>query len=190
CIDVWIPTFKGVNYDEYLTLSILNEMREKIINGTPPEYSNLYQDYWKYEIDECPDIQKIVSTLKTIISLEHIEIFHANLIFIEEDDLQIRKTSKDFELTEDINLYKYIDENSNLYSKSSFRTNITDFDKHSLINLSIEDKSRYKSKDDELENLEISDNDSQSNSSLQSQKTFQTKKLDFKDKLLLSSIFE
>ncbi|CAI2180283.1 3405_t:CDS:2 [Funneliformis geosporum] len=36
----------------------------KIINETSPENSNLYQECWKYENDECLNIQKVVSSLK------------------------------------------------------------------------------------------------------------------------------
>ncbi|CAG8460661.1 11178_t:CDS:2, partial [Funneliformis mosseae] len=115
---------------------------------------------WKYEIDERPDIQKIVSTLKTIISLEHCEIFHAKLI--EEVDLQRNGTSsyisskerdddlENLEFPEDINYY--IDESSSLHSRISFQPSISD--NNSLINSSIEDKSSLKSRDDDLENLE------------------------------------
>ncbi|CAG8775733.1 1652_t:CDS:2, partial [Funneliformis caledonium] len=35
---------------------------------TPIEYSNLYERCWKYEPDERPSIQDVVSTLKTVIS--------------------------------------------------------------------------------------------------------------------------
>ena len=34
---------ENINYDIALTLSIINGKREKIIDGTPTEYSNLYQ---------------------------------------------------------------------------------------------------------------------------------------------------
>ena len=34
---------EGANYDIALTLDIISEKREEIINGTPTEYSNLYQ---------------------------------------------------------------------------------------------------------------------------------------------------
>ncbi|CAB5111834.1 uncharacterized protein OCT59_002064 [Rhizophagus irregularis] len=38
--------------------------REEIIEGTPTFYSDLYEWCWKYEPDERPDIQKVVSILK------------------------------------------------------------------------------------------------------------------------------
>ncbi|CAG8458457.1 2164_t:CDS:2 [Funneliformis caledonium] len=42
--------------------------RETKIKGTPIEYSNLYERCWKYEPDERPSIQDVVSTLKKVIS--------------------------------------------------------------------------------------------------------------------------
>ncbi|GBC06524.1 hypothetical protein RclHR1_00690014 [Rhizophagus clarus] len=53
-------------YDLCLMLSILDGKREKIIVGTPIEYSNLYSDCWKYEPNERPDIREVVSNLKSI----------------------------------------------------------------------------------------------------------------------------
>ncbi|CAG8752570.1 7756_t:CDS:2, partial [Funneliformis mosseae] len=47
---------------------IINGERETKIKGTPIEYSNLYERCWKYEPDERPSIQDVVSTLKTVIS--------------------------------------------------------------------------------------------------------------------------
>ncbi|CAB4412818.1 unnamed protein product [Rhizophagus irregularis] len=44
--------------------------REDIIDGTTSAYSNLYQECWKYEPDERPNIQKVVLTLRSIISPE------------------------------------------------------------------------------------------------------------------------
>ncbi|UZO02682.1 uncharacterized protein OCT59_021161 [Rhizophagus irregularis] len=57
---------KGVNYDLSLILSISNGEREEIIVGTPIEYSNLYSECWKYEPNERPDIQEVVSNLGSI----------------------------------------------------------------------------------------------------------------------------
>ncbi|CAB4397237.1 unnamed protein product [Rhizophagus irregularis] len=51
-------------------LGILGGRREKIVEGTPQKYSNLYKECWKHEHDKRPDIDKIASTLKTIISPE------------------------------------------------------------------------------------------------------------------------
>ncbi|RGB25992.1 kinase-like domain-containing protein [Rhizophagus diaphanus] len=61
-----------------LVLAILNGKREEIINGTLVKYSNLYRECWKYEPNERPNIQKIVSALKSITSLEEINITMIN----------------------------------------------------------------------------------------------------------------
>ncbi|RIA81104.1 kinase-like domain-containing protein [Glomus cerebriforme] len=49
---------------------IHNGLREEIIDGTPVEYSKLYTECWKYEPDERPNMQKVASTLKALISPE------------------------------------------------------------------------------------------------------------------------
>ncbi|PKK75538.1 hypothetical protein RhiirC2_736387 [Rhizophagus irregularis] len=41
--------------------------REKIIDGTPAEYSKLYTTCWKYEPSGRPDMQDVVSTLKALV---------------------------------------------------------------------------------------------------------------------------
>ncbi|PKB99007.1 hypothetical protein RhiirA5_430425 [Rhizophagus irregularis] len=59
--------FFDYNYDVSLILSIVNGKREGIINNTPKEYSNLYTECWKFEPDERPNIQNVVSILYTLI---------------------------------------------------------------------------------------------------------------------------
>ncbi|PKY42315.1 kinase-like protein [Rhizophagus irregularis] len=63
--------FCGEDYDVSLALAILDGRREKFVDGTPSAYSNLYKECWKYEPDERPDIQKVVLTLKPMISPEN-----------------------------------------------------------------------------------------------------------------------
>ncbi|CAB5314290.1 unnamed protein product [Rhizophagus irregularis] len=60
--------YRNENYDVSLAISIINGRREKIIDGTPAEYSKLYTECWKYEPHERPNMQDIVSTLKSLIS--------------------------------------------------------------------------------------------------------------------------
>ncbi|CAB5347429.1 unnamed protein product [Rhizophagus irregularis] len=48
-------------------LSIMKGKREKIIDGTPAEYSKLYTTCWKYEPSGRPDMQDVVSTLKALV---------------------------------------------------------------------------------------------------------------------------
>ncbi|CAB4417727.1 unnamed protein product [Rhizophagus irregularis] len=54
-------------------LSILNGRREKIIDGTPVKYSNLYRECWRDEPNKRPNIQEIISTLKSINSIIEID---------------------------------------------------------------------------------------------------------------------
>ncbi|GBC09664.1 hypothetical protein RclHR1_09020002 [Rhizophagus clarus] len=50
-----------------LMLSILNGKREKIVDETPVQYSKLYTECWKYEINERPNMQEIVLIFKASI---------------------------------------------------------------------------------------------------------------------------
>ncbi|CAI2179900.1 9897_t:CDS:2, partial [Funneliformis geosporum] len=200
--------FKGVDYDEYLSLSILNGKREKIIDATPPEYSNLYQECWNYENDERPNMLKVISTLKAIISLEDDELINAN--FIEEIELPIKDKSsirsskeidedlENLELSEDFNFYNNINESRlSLQSNPSFQLNMINFKNNSLTNIIAKDKSSFKSKKKGEENLEVLkktedinfyNNINKSNSSLQSNITIQSSLTIFKNNL--SSIFQ
>ncbi|POG67101.1 kinase-like domain-containing protein [Rhizophagus irregularis DAOM 181602=DAOM 197198] len=65
--------FHEDDYGPRLMLSILNGRREKIIDGTPVKYSNLYTECWRDEPNKRPNIQEITSTLKSINSLIEID---------------------------------------------------------------------------------------------------------------------
>ncbi|CAB4430342.1 unnamed protein product [Rhizophagus irregularis] len=56
------------DYD--LAHNIIDGKRENDVKGTPIEYINLYRECWKYEHNERPNIHKVVSTLRAIISHE------------------------------------------------------------------------------------------------------------------------
>ncbi|RIA86512.1 hypothetical protein C1645_727075, partial [Glomus cerebriforme] len=85
---------EGVNYDICLALAILNGKREEIINGTPIEYSNLYEECWNFEPNERPNIQKVVSILNTVVFPKKYDIF-----FNEEiNDFLMKKCQPDSKL--------------------------------------------------------------------------------------------
>ncbi|PKC61342.1 kinase-like protein [Rhizophagus irregularis] len=65
----YIP-FYEIDYDASLALSILNGKREKIIDDTPIGYSNLYTECWRFEPNERPDVQEVVSKLRVTVSSE------------------------------------------------------------------------------------------------------------------------
>ncbi|PKY39856.1 kinase-like protein [Rhizophagus irregularis] len=52
--------------DVSFLLSVISGRRGEIINGTPIEYSNLYTRCWKYEPNERPHMEELVSTLKSL----------------------------------------------------------------------------------------------------------------------------
>ncbi|CAB4417862.1 unnamed protein product [Rhizophagus irregularis] len=93
--------FRKVDYGLSLMLSILNGKREKIINGTPVEYSNLYIACWKYEPNERPNsMQEVVLTLRATISPEII------IYKINEDNVSLEKykpNSESSKVTIDVN---------------------------------------------------------------------------------------
>ncbi|RGB22269.1 kinase-like domain-containing protein [Rhizophagus diaphanus] len=77
-----------------LALAIQGGVREKIIDGTPVEYSRIYTECWKYEPDERPNMQEVVSILRSIIFLDQhhiIEDYNDNNIKEKEDSL-LRKS--------------------------------------------------------------------------------------------------
>ncbi|GBB95585.1 hypothetical protein RclHR1_02570019 [Rhizophagus clarus] len=77
--------FYDIDYNTNLALFILNGKREKIIDGTPVNYSDLYEVCWEYEPNKRPNIQEIVSTLKSMVYLEGIDTTIDN--FIEKKEI-------------------------------------------------------------------------------------------------------
>ncbi|CAB5366723.1 unnamed protein product [Rhizophagus irregularis] len=58
--------FRDEVYDVELSSDILSGKREKIIDGTPEEYSKLYTECWNYESQKRPNMQQVVSTLNQL----------------------------------------------------------------------------------------------------------------------------
>ncbi|GES76006.1 kinase-like domain-containing protein [Rhizophagus clarus] len=110
------PFFED-DYDMILVLAILKGKREEIANGTPVKYSNLYKECWEHEPNERPNMRKIGSTLKSIISPEEINTTIDN--FIEEKEnysfdeyetnskLSKRTIDLNYELSNELNLLDY-----------------------------------------------------------------------------------
>ncbi|CAB4418230.1 unnamed protein product [Rhizophagus irregularis] len=96
--------FCNHKYDGILSLSIVNGKREEIINNTPPEYSNLYTECWKYEPDKRPDIQEVDLVLKSIIFPD--QYLKTNNYIVDQETLDIKVNS-------DINDGSYINEDIN-----------------------------------------------------------------------------
>ncbi|PKK59713.1 hypothetical protein RhiirC2_794429 [Rhizophagus irregularis] len=65
---------KGFDYDAYLVLKILNGEREEMIDGTPAKYNKLYTECWKYESNERPNMQEVVTVLEATISSEQNDV--------------------------------------------------------------------------------------------------------------------
>ncbi|RGB22306.1 kinase-like domain-containing protein, partial [Rhizophagus diaphanus] len=62
--------FHNEAYDVTLALGILCGKREKIIEGTPKKYSNLYKGCWEHEDRKRPSIKEVISKLRTMIDPE------------------------------------------------------------------------------------------------------------------------
>ncbi|GBB95591.1 hypothetical protein RclHR1_02570025 [Rhizophagus clarus] len=93
---------KGFDYDLRLVISINDGLREKIIDGTPVEYSELYTECWKGEPDERPDMQQVVSTLDIIknYSLDISSNHDENESFVIEFENSLTSTDQIDELIE------------------------------------------------------------------------------------------
>ncbi|PKK65004.1 kinase-like protein [Rhizophagus irregularis] len=83
-------------YDASLAIAIRNGMREDIIKNTPPEYSNLYEACWVDDPNKRPNIQKVVSSLKSIISHENNGEINS-IVHVENTE---NKVSKEDEFTD------------------------------------------------------------------------------------------
>ncbi|CAB4480106.1 unnamed protein product [Rhizophagus irregularis] len=88
---------KGFDYDVQLSIAIINGLREEIIDKTPVEYSNLYKECWKNEPNNRPNIQKVVLTLKAIISPKQDNTINEN--FSEES---VSDSSEKYQTISDI----------------------------------------------------------------------------------------
>ncbi|CAI2176520.1 19673_t:CDS:2 [Funneliformis geosporum] len=122
---------EGGNYDIKLVLDIINGKRKEIIDGTPTEYSNIYQD-------ERSIMQKVVSNIKEIISLEQYDLI---IIDEEENDVFIKdecsETSidtldiyKDLVIDSTINSMNIVKSESriSLDNQESFQSDVLDFE--------------------------------------------------------------
>ncbi|RGB37964.1 kinase-like domain-containing protein [Rhizophagus diaphanus] len=133
--------FFDYNYDVSLILSIANGKREEIIDNTPKEYSNLYTECWKYEPDERPNVQNVVSILYT-------------LIFPKQDDIIIDTVNKEKENNQ-IESIGTMDLNNELMSNTGL--NLMDTEKN-LSNTTIQTNSSifsYESTFDKVNNIVV-----------------------------------
>ncbi|CAB4397294.1 unnamed protein product [Rhizophagus irregularis] len=98
--------FGTYNFGAALALAIQNGKRETIIDGTPNEYSRLYKECWKYEENERPSIQDVVSYLKLLNSPEE-NIIEEENYSISNDQNDIKsggiKSGEELKKTEEIN---------------------------------------------------------------------------------------
>ncbi|GBC07809.1 hypothetical protein RclHR1_07700002 [Rhizophagus clarus] len=108
---------EGVKYDISLILSIRDGDREKIVDGTPTDYSNLYTRCWKGNPNERPDIKEVVTQLQTIAS---------------KRDLLIN-TRTQVNIVESINEENVLTDNSNQNSYDINRSLLIDNIPHDII---------------------------------------------------------
>ncbi|CAB4427480.1 unnamed protein product [Rhizophagus irregularis] len=90
--------------------------REKIIYGTPTEYSDLYTKCWKYEPSERPNILEVVSILESIISERKYVI--DNNIYKEKE-----RYSQSYLINPLLNTYTYMDSSNSTVSRESMGLN-------------------------------------------------------------------
>ncbi|GBC04288.1 hypothetical protein RclHR1_00560015 [Rhizophagus clarus] len=70
--------FADIKYDSSLAERIAHGLREKIIEETPEEYSDLYSKCWDNDPDKRPTIQEVVSTLAPMVSQQIIQNLKLN----------------------------------------------------------------------------------------------------------------
>ncbi|CAB5350344.1 unnamed protein product [Rhizophagus irregularis] len=63
------PPFEGKG-DYFLIVNIPKGFREEPIPNTPKDYEEIYTDCWKYEPNDRPDIEEVVTRLETIIAID------------------------------------------------------------------------------------------------------------------------
>ncbi|GES98825.1 kinase-like domain-containing protein [Rhizophagus clarus] len=120
----------GVEYDIGLALAIQGGEREKIIDGTPIGYSGLYTKCWKYEPDERPSMQDVVSILRSIIFPSQRHLFNDykdNNIEENEDNILSKSSNINDDLILD-NIINIIncEDCSSLRSSTSIQSNNID----------------------------------------------------------------
>ncbi|RGB34412.1 hypothetical protein C1646_760550 [Rhizophagus diaphanus] len=136
--------FCDYNYDASLILSIVRGKRETIVVSTPKEYINLYTECWKYEPDERPNAQNVVSILHT-------------LIFPKQDDTIIGTVNKEKENNQLIESIGTMDLNNDLMSNTGLSINIMDIE-NNLSYTSIQTNSSkfsYESIFDKVNNISV-----------------------------------
>ncbi|CAI2190473.1 111_t:CDS:2, partial [Funneliformis geosporum] len=101
-----------------LTIGIVKGKRETIIDGTPPEYSNLYQECWKYEPNERPNMRNVVITLKSIIPSKE-----NNMIITQEHESDQSNTLYSESSSQIIKNWNKIDEVNYWYHKFANNNN-------------------------------------------------------------------
>ncbi|RGB27322.1 kinase-like domain-containing protein [Rhizophagus diaphanus] len=72
--------FDTESHDATLAISILDGRREKIVEGTPKKYSDLYKECWKHEESERPNMKEVVSLLKSLILPEENKQSNSSII--------------------------------------------------------------------------------------------------------------
>ncbi|CAB5366711.1 unnamed protein product [Rhizophagus irregularis] len=78
-------------HQKSIKLADFGGQRETIVNSTPIGYSELYNECWKLEPDERPDMQRIVSILRTLINK-----FELPKISVIEDNEEIKNDTSQF----------------------------------------------------------------------------------------------
>ncbi|CAB4388050.1 unnamed protein product [Rhizophagus irregularis] len=128
---------EGVKYDISLVLSIRDGDREKIISGTPADYSNLYTRCWKGNPNERPDIQDVVSELQTIFKSDMLTNTRTQVDLFESNEGNVL-TTNDFsrEISNSINKSLLIENIPNIIEarSDSSRISMTDSLNHLTVN--------------------------------------------------------
>ncbi|CAB4393816.1 unnamed protein product [Rhizophagus irregularis] len=122
---------ENVEYDISLVLAIQGGAREKIIEGTPIKYSDLYTECWKHEPNERPNIKDIVLILKSLTFPDQYHVVNNyNDIIEERENTSLLQKSLDINddliLDDILNNISNYENSSILQDQSSIKSSIVD----------------------------------------------------------------
>ncbi|CAB4393251.1 unnamed protein product [Rhizophagus irregularis] len=149
---------EGIEHDANFSLSLVNGKREKVIDGTPDKYRDLYTECWKNESNERPNMQVVILTLKESIPSEITSYSFNEGTY--SSSAKYGSISKSSNVTVDINKDLNITSTShiaslenNIYESNSSSQNHTDI---------MESKSNLSSLSDTLDQKSIDMNETKS----------------------------
>ncbi|GBC04648.1 hypothetical protein RclHR1_00580013 [Rhizophagus clarus] len=154
--------FHNEEYDIKLALNIINGRREKIVDGTPIKYCNLYKECWNFEENKRPEIQQVISTLKELIIFNNNEK-EVYLTTEDETYLKSKEPSIISMISLNMNNDLIIENISNIINSRSNINNSTLNDQDYLLSESIKNEDKAQTQYDHSNETKVNDELTQHN---------------------------